>query len=157
MTTIRLTNYTFEDSQKLAMGQRSPSLPAPSKLNWRVNPQIESFLASSEKNVKALIDNNETDSIEFKAFGGSQLKALKLSPDSFVQLAFQLGFFRLNGHLGGTYETASTNEFYHGRTEVVRSATSAALDFCKAMERNSNKTVSFLPLLYPFFLLVFLC
>jgi len=141
LTTIRHTNYTFEESQKLAMGTRSPQLPTPGKLKWVMNSQLQNYLVSSEKNVNALIANNETDSIEFRAFGAKQLKTLKLSPDSFVQVAFQLAYYRLNGKLAATYESASTKEFLNGRTEVVRSVTSAALDFCQAMERNSNKTV----------------
>lgn len=138
MTTIRLTNYIFEESQKLAMGDKLGSNKQPARLNWSWNSKLQSHLDSASKNVAALIQDNETESIDFRAFGGNGLKKLKLSPDSFVQLAFQLGYFRINAQLCATYESCSTKEFHHGRTEVVRSATSAALDFCRAMERNSN-------------------
>lgn len=32
-----------------------------------------------------------------------------------------------------TYETAVTRQFYHGRTETLRSCTTETIDMCRAM------------------------
>ena len=40
---------------------------------------------------------------------------------------------RLHSHPTATYESASTRGFYKGRTDTVRSCTSAALAFAKTM------------------------
>ena len=34
---------------------------------------------------------------------------------------------------GAAYETATLRQFYHGRTETMRSCTPEAIDWCKAM------------------------
>jgi carnitine O-octanoyltransferase len=39
-----------------------------------------------------------------------------------------------------TYETATTRQFYHGRTETVRSCTSEAIEFCKEMCNKDKST-----------------
>ncbi len=56
----------------------------------------------------------------------------KISPDTFVQIAIQLAYYRLYGKLVPTYETGHTRQFRHGRTETVRSATEEALQFCQS-------------------------
>jgi len=97
----------------------------------------------------------------FKAFGKTAIKQKKLHPDSFVQLAMQLAYYRLHKkyvasaynliffkanegddskmyHIaslrpGSCYETAMTRKFYHGRTETMRPCTQEAVNWCKAM------------------------
>lgn len=46
----------------------------------------------------------------------------------------QLAYFKMTGSLAATYESAQTRKFKLGRTEVIRSATAEALEWCKAME-----------------------
>ncbi|CAN7942818.1 unnamed protein product, partial [Ixodes hexagonus] len=41
---------------------------------------------------------------------------------------------RVHGVPGATYESASTRMFLHGRTETIRSTSSASLAFCKVFE-----------------------
>ena len=41
--------------------------------------------------------------------------------------------YRLYGRPTATYESASTREFYHGRTDTIRSCTNEALAFVKTM------------------------
>lgn len=47
--------------------------------------------------------------------------------------ATQLRIHRLFNHLTATYESASTRQFYKGRTDTIRSSTNAALTFVKTM------------------------
>lgn len=69
----------------------------------------------------------------FTAFGKAAIKQTKLHPDTFVQLAMQLAYYRLYREPASCYETAMTRRFYHGRTETMRPCTTEALDWCKAM------------------------
>ncbi|KAG7233050.1 hypothetical protein INR49_007529 [Caranx melampygus] len=57
----------------------------------------------------------------------------KLHPDTFIQLAMQLAFYRIHKGPGSCYETAMTRKFYHGRTETMRPCTQEAVNWCKAM------------------------
>ena len=56
-------------------------------------------------------------------FGSTTAKALGVSPDAFVQVAYQLAHQRAKGHLGATYESIATRQYRHGRTEAMRVVT----------------------------------
>lgn len=53
------------------------------------------------------------------------IKQSRLSPDSVMQLSFQLAYFLAHQGTAATYESCSTSAFKHGRTETVRPATMA--------------------------------
>ena len=72
--------------------------------------------------------------VEYTGFGKDTLKSARLGPDSFVQMALQLTFWRDQGRVCSTYETGTTRKFVHGRTETIRSLTNEARDFCRAMD-----------------------
>lgn len=59
----------------------------------------------------------------------------------------QLAYFRMKGELAPTYESAQTRKYKLGRTEVIRSATAEALDWCRAMDENDVAPVRKLELL----------
>ena len=48
-----------------------------------------------------------------------------------AQLAFQLGYYKMNRDFAATYEAAQTSFFKHGRTETIRSCSSASTKMCK--------------------------
>eukprot|EP00942_MAST-04A_sp_MAST-4A-sp1_P014945 g14945.t1 len=75
-----------------------------------------------------------------KATSSAWAKENKLSPDAVAQLAFQLGHSKLNGYPVATYEAAQTSFFKHGRTETIRSCTSASKELCEIfLDSNSTK------------------
>ena len=80
------------------------------------------------------------------AFGKRWTKLHKLHPDSVFQLALLFAYYSLHGKPAATYETATTRQFYHGRTETVRSCTIESVKWCQAMldssksVRNNNNT-----------------
>lgn len=84
----------------------------------------------------------------FKPYGKNFPKSSKISPDSFIQMAYQLAFYRIHSsrksiipHLTiwwrikfpvpPTYETATLRKFTEGRTENIRSPNTAAASFVK--------------------------
>jgi len=64
---------------------------------------------------------------------------VKASPDAYMQMAIQLGYYKQIGEPCATYETASTRQFRNGRTETTRTLSKESLAFCKAMQDPSVK------------------
>lgn len=60
-------------------------------------------------------------------------KQYGLSPDSIMQLGFQLAFWKQYGRYVASYESCSTAAFRHGRTETIRPCTIATKSFCDAV------------------------
>ena len=94
-----------------------------------------------------VVDDIEMIAYSFKRFGKNFPKSVNISPDSFIQMAFQLAFYRI--HKAGrwsyrmekmfsvppTYETATLRKFDEGRTENIRSPNTLAEAFVKKMSR----------------------
>jgi carnitine O-palmitoyltransferase 2 len=72
------------------------------------------------------------------------IKKASLSPDSIMQLAIQLAFYKTYQQFVPTYESSSTAAFKKGRTECIRSATKSTKEAVLALEskdRNDPKWV----------------
>ena len=72
--------------------------------------------------------------VVFDDLGSDRAKKLGVSPDSFVQMAYQLAHVRSKGFVGATYESIATLGFHHGRTEAMRVVTPEILAFAAAMD-----------------------
>lgn len=92
----------------------------PRKLEWDLTPELSLALRFGETRLSDLINQNEFKYLEFKNYGSSTIKKMKYSPDAFVQMAFQATYYALYGKVECTYEPAMTKNFFHGRTEAVR-------------------------------------
>ena len=86
--------------------------------------------------------------LSFDAFGKNLAKAHKISPDAFVQIAMQLAYYRASGgRVANTYETGSLRRFRLGRTEIIRTLSTEAIEFVRAMplldlnNNNNNNTL----------------
>ncbi|ODV80787.1 acyltransferase ChoActase/COT/CPT [Suhomyces tanzawaensis NRRL Y-17324] len=92
----------------------------PRKLEWDLTPDLSLSLRFGETRLSDLINQNEFKHLEFKNYGSSYIKKMKFSPDAFVQMAFQAANYALYGKVECTYEPAMTKQYYHGRTEAIR-------------------------------------
>ena len=72
--------------------------------------------------------------LSFPDVGTERIKALRMSPDAFVQLAYQLAHRRTKGFVGATYESIATRQYRHGRTEAMRVVTAEVLTFVAIMD-----------------------
>jgi carnitine O-acetyltransferase len=79
--------------------------------------------------VSDLILQNETKVLEFRDYGKLFIVSHNMSPDAFVQVAFQAAYYRMYGSNPNVYESVQTKFFYHGRTEAMRSCTPEAKAF----------------------------
>lgn len=119
---------------------------------------------------KQIADDVDFYGCLFHEFGKGLIKKCRTSPDAFIQMALQLAQFRVRvgasrrpsrgmraqlffllhcfsnplqdqGLFCLTYESSMTRMFRDGRTETVRSCTSEAVAFVRAME-TAEATVS---------------
>ena len=77
--------------------------------------------------------------------GSEDLKAMKFSPDAFIQLCLLLAYFRKYDKLPPTYEASSTARFFHGRTETLRVASNAARDFVELYRQKASPNHAITP------------
>jgi carnitine O-acetyltransferase len=75
-----------------------------------------------------------TAPLSFPGRGSDRAKQLGMSPDAFVQMAYQLAHKRAKGLTGTTYESISTRQYRHGRTEAMRVVTPETVRFVAAMD-----------------------
>lgn len=97
--------------------------------------------ADLQADVKAAADafaeyaaNTATTVLSFVDFGTNRAKQLRMSPDAFVQMAYQLAHKRAKGLVGATYESIATRQYHHGRTEAMRVVTPEVLHFVATMD-----------------------
>ncbi|SDM82258.1 choline/carnitine O-acyltransferase [Allokutzneria albata] len=81
-----------------------------------------------------------TTLLSFNDIGTSRIKRLGVSPDGFVQAAYQLAHRRSKGMTGTTYESIATRQYQNGRTEAMRVVTPEMLRYVAAMEDGDAET-----------------
>ena len=137
-TTLRVADYMYKYSLSHGrsadvVNNNKTEVAPPTPLMWVLNSRIEDALKQAYGSFKCQILANETQVLQFGQFGGAFIKTVAgMSPDAFMQIAIQLAYFKMFGRIDATYEAASTRTYLHGRTEVVRTASSQILEFCKA-------------------------
>nr|CAD7409524.1 unnamed protein product [Timema poppensis] len=109
------------------------TFPDPLKLEFKLTPKVEQGIETACKNLDKLVADFELYCSTFPAFGKDVLKSFKVSPDSFIQMALQLAFYRLHKTPGAHYESAGLRKFIHGRTETIRSCSQESVDFAMKM------------------------
>ncbi|WP_026453769.1 choline/carnitine O-acyltransferase [Saccharomonospora iraqiensis] len=77
---------------------------------------------------------NATTTVAFDDFGSAEAKRLGVSPDAFVQMAYQVAHKRTKGFTGATYESIATRQYRNGRTEAMRVITPEILRFVAVMD-----------------------
>uniref|UniRef100_A0A3P8ZZT5 Choline O-acetyltransferase n=1 Tax=Esox lucius TaxID=8010 RepID=A0A3P8ZZT5_ESOLU len=128
-----LMKFMTGSPSKMGRAISVSELPAPRRLLWKMSPKIEGLLKASAERLQRLVRDLDMDVHKFEAYGKEFIKKQKMSPDAYIQIALQLAFYRCNGRLVSTYESASIRRFHEGRVDNIRSATPEALAFVKAM------------------------
>ncbi|XP_050388403.1 peroxisomal carnitine O-octanoyltransferase [Patella vulgata] len=108
-------------------------LEQPRELEFHLDLVVRNVIKEAKPEFKKRCDTVEVLTTNFRDYGKSSIRQFKLHPDTHVQLALQLAYYRKYKRPAPTYETATTRQFYHGRTETMRSCTPEAVTWCKAM------------------------
>ncbi|MFJ6752005.1 MULTISPECIES: choline/carnitine O-acyltransferase [unclassified Streptomyces] len=122
------------EEQSRLSGARSQGAPEPEPLRFELTDALTGQVRAAADAFAAYGRDTATRTVAFDDFGGNTAKALGISPDAFVQLAYQLAHQRAKGHLGATYESIATRQWRRGRTEAMRVVTPGIQAFVAAME-----------------------
>lgn len=104
-----------------------------SKLEFKLDEKAKNDVLKAKEKYNSFTNSLGFSFFEFHGFGKTLCKAAQVSPDSIMQLGFQLAYNKLSGKYVGTYESCSTAAFKHGRTETMRPCTMATKEFCESL------------------------
>ncbi|CAN7994020.1 unnamed protein product, partial [Ixodes hexagonus] len=114
-------------------GVGDTSLYPVSRLSWDLNEEMLKAIQEANKTLSKLAEDVDLYVLTFHNYGKNFIKAQKISPDVFIQLALQLTYYKVHRKLVSTYESASLRKFHLGRVDNIRAATSEALTWIQAM------------------------
>ncbi|XP_063347457.1 choline O-acetyltransferase [Pelmatolapia mariae] len=141
---VQCTEYLLKcmigSPSKLVRAASVSELPAPRRLRWKCTPEIHKLITSAADKLQRMVKNLDMNVHKFHDYGKEFIKKQKMSPDAYIQVALQLGFYRCHGRPVSTYESASLRRFQQGRVDNIRSATPEAFAFVKAMTEGKNST-----------------
>lgn len=125
--------YTTQGDCELGSDAPEISTPLFYSLKWDLPTDLSNVINKSYQCARSLLLDVDLKIITFDEYGKGFIKSCKVSPDAFIQFAFQLAYFRDNGKFCLTYEASMTRLFREGRTETVRPVTIESAAFVRAM------------------------
>ncbi|XP_070395115.1 carnitine O-acetyltransferase-like isoform X3 [Dermacentor albipictus] len=131
---VPLMDYCYTYMKKTSKHKLDPPTcpdDKPLKLEFNLSEESLQDIAVAKTKMEELARDVDVIDHRFEQYGKDFVKSCQMSPDSFIQMAFQLSFFRLHGHSPATYESASTRMFLLGRTEAIRSQSKESDKFCR--------------------------
>ncbi|XP_072310174.1 carnitine O-acetyltransferase [Eucyclogobius newberryi] len=146
---VALIDHVVEYTRRLELG-KTPVLDSSTvsqKLHFNFSPEIKKDIEGAKYAMNQLAQDLEMRVVVFEHFGKNVPKTYKMSPDAFIQVALQLAFYRMYQNSCATYESASLRMFRLGRTDTIRSASSATLEFVKAFDNVSKQNTEKVELL----------
>jgi len=88
----------------------------------------------AQENWNRLLDDLDITMLRFKHYGTAVIKGIKMSPDTLIQMAVQLAYYKVHRSFTATYETGHSRRFHHGRTETVRVCSKETKEWVLAMQ-----------------------
>ncbi|MEU6083831.1 choline/carnitine O-acyltransferase [Streptomyces sp. NPDC047108] len=122
------------DEQSHASGARPQGLPPIETVDFVTSAELKGKVIAAADAFTEYAAATATTTVSFGDFGTGRAKQLRISPDAFVQMAYQLAHQRAKGHVGATYEAIATRQYKNGRTEAMRVVTPEVQRFVAAME-----------------------
>ncbi|MBB4906023.1 carnitine O-acetyltransferase [Actinophytocola algeriensis] len=113
-------------------------LPPATPIEFTLDDVLRAKARAAAESFAAYAAATATTTLSFPDFGANTAKQLGMSPDAFVQMAYQLAHRRAKGLTGATYESIATRQFRHGRTEAMRVVTPEVLDFVSTMDLSGD-------------------
>ncbi|EDV97659.1 carnitine O-palmitoyltransferase 2, mitochondrial [Drosophila grimshawi] len=146
---LRYFNEMYWDTQKQPfVSATSPHTPAEGDasnvrpLNFEIDDRTRADVEAAYAHNAEIVDSLDMNYLQYPHLTKGTCKHHGLSPDSIIQLAFQLAYRQAFKRYVGTYESCSTSAFRHGRTETMRPCTIATKAFCEAVLQPSQKQPS---------------
>lgn len=99
----------------------SKSNVAVPRLLFEVDETVHQHLNEAREDAGKTIALSDSRVLIWEQYGTTWVKKFaKVSPDAFFQMCLQLAYYKVHKKITATYETASTRQFLHGRTETIR-------------------------------------
>lgn len=99
---------------------------------------VKAAIKRAEKKYEDSVSNVHIQNFINDFYGRSFVKEFGLSPDSLMQTAFQIAYYKCFNNFVSTYESASTSAFKYGRTETIRPATMETRRLAEYMKKKSG-------------------
>ncbi|MET7771102.1 choline/carnitine O-acyltransferase [Nocardia sp. NPDC005366] len=115
-------------------GAQKQGAPAVTPIEFTLDDALRARIAAAGADFARYAADNATTTVSFDNFGTARAKQLKISPDAFAQLSYQLAHRRSKGITGATYESIATRQYRNGRTEAMRVVSPELIAFVDAME-----------------------
>jgi len=149
--TSRLNDWLCRslDMGKIDLGsstRSASSLPKVTPITFDLPSSAVTAIKDSIKAHDETMAKHDLAVLEFAGYGKDTIKTYKTSPDSYAQLVMGLAYYKMEGKVAPTYESAQTRKYRLGRTEVIRSTTNEALAWYKSMEDSSRSNLERLEL-----------
>ncbi|CAG5135469.1 unnamed protein product [Candidula unifasciata] len=148
---VYVTQYILaklrENNGKWQGSENIRSLPEPELLEFVLDDHLRNAVEQAKNNYAILSQCATAEVLKYTRYGKNYCKQIKIHPDVYCQLAMQLAYYTLYGRMAPTYQTAPIKQFYHGRTETMRTCTSEAKAWCIAMQDPSVQNAEKLKLL----------
>ncbi|XP_031310679.1 peroxisomal carnitine O-octanoyltransferase [Camelus dromedarius] len=142
MVMVNISHYVdqkiIETEGRWKGSEKVRDIPLPEELVFTVDEKVLNDINQAKAQYLKQASDLQIVVYAFTPFGKKLTKKVMLHPDTFVQLALHLAYYRLHGRPGCCYETAMTRYFYHGRTETMRSCTVEAVRWCQSMQDPSS-------------------
>jgi carnitine O-acetyltransferase len=132
-TAVRLAERLVENESAAATERGLDGHVLPRPLAYEQTPALHEAIATAERTVDALLGRTDVVVADAEGLGKRAIVRHGVSPDAFVQMAFQLAFFTITGDVASTYESVDTKRFLHGRTEAMRSVSDESVAFVQAL------------------------
>nr|XP_045600362.1 peroxisomal carnitine O-octanoyltransferase-like isoform X1 [Procambarus clarkii] len=137
MVTIMVAHYQHlmleETNGKWTGPTEVRDFPMPSLLHFDLDAKLLAAISTAKEISLSYVNNVCAKPLIFTEYGRDFMKPHKLHPDAFIQMSIQLAYHRLHGKPAPTYETATTRQFYAGRTETMRSCTQESVSWVQSM------------------------
>ncbi len=114
-------------------GARSQGTPEFEGIGFTLDDALRAEVRDAASAFATFAAETSNKILAFEDFGSDRAKRLGISPDAFVQMAYQLAHKRTKG-IGATYESIATRQWRHGRTEAMRVVTPEIVEFVTAMD-----------------------
>ena len=111
-------------------GTTSPQ-PQFQKLPWDIPTSINPSLLTATQHLESRITAHQLQTLHFPSYGTTFIKRAGFSPDAFFQMVLQAAYYTTYTSIRSGFEPVVTRHFLHGRTDVVRTTTSAAAHFAR--------------------------
>ncbi|XP_076742915.1 carnitine O-acetyltransferase isoform X2 [Maylandia zebra] len=145
---MTLTDYVSASIKKLEIIE-SPTvpLPTPQKLHFNITADIKKAIEEAKQSIDKIVQDLDFSILSFSHYGKNFLKANKMSPDPFIQMAIQLAYYRVHRQHCASYEAASMRLFRQGRVGEIPSTSSASVAFVMAFNDPNKKNTEKVDLL----------